>query len=96
MPGIVSLFCDEGSELLPETEIPFSGIVPIDLACPAGGNMSVPEEQQIDKDNKIPCHGSITEFMPETENLESSLKLEKNPRFTLVKRKTRVHCKKTM
>ncbi|KAJ0019970.1 hypothetical protein Pint_31839 [Pistacia integerrima] len=96
LEGIVSLFCDEGSELLPETEIPFSGIVPIDLACPAGGNMSVPEEQQIDKDNKIPCHGSITEFMPETENLESSLRLEKNPRFTLVKRKTRVHCKKTM
>ncbi|KAJ0074579.1 hypothetical protein Patl1_37528 [Pistacia atlantica] len=36
LEGIVSLFCDEGSELLPETEIPFSGIVPIDLACPAG------------------------------------------------------------
>ncbi|KAJ0021407.1 hypothetical protein Pint_31855 [Pistacia integerrima] len=96
LEGIVSLFCDALSELLLETEIPFSGIVPIDLACPAGGNMSVPEEQQIDKDNKIPCHGSITEFMPETENLESSLRLDKNPRFTLVKRKTGVHCKKTM
>ncbi|KAJ0074570.1 hypothetical protein Patl1_37623 [Pistacia atlantica] len=78
LEGIVSLFCDERSELLPETEIPFSGIVPIDLACPAGGNMSVPEEQQIDKDNKIPCHVSITEFMPEAENLESSLRLGKN------------------
>ncbi|KAJ0021404.1 hypothetical protein Pint_31859 [Pistacia integerrima] len=39
LEGIISLFCDEGSELLPETEIPFSGIVPIDLACPAGGGV---------------------------------------------------------
>ncbi|XP_044504799.1 FHA domain-containing protein PS1-like isoform X3 [Mangifera indica] len=74
LEGTASLFQDERSELTPETQIPFSGTVAIDSACLVRSNMSVPEEQIIDKENQIPCHGSVIEFIPETENSVSSLR----------------------
>ncbi|XP_044476135.1 FHA domain-containing protein PS1-like isoform X2 [Mangifera indica] len=77
LEGIASLFCDERSELILETEIPFSETLPIDMACPVGGNMSVPEEQHFDKHDQIQCHDSMTEFIPATENSESSKRSEK-------------------
>lgn len=76
LEGIVSLFTDENPELIQMKEIPSSGGESVDLSLPAGGNISVSNEQQLDKDNQITCLDAVTDFILEKENSDWLLRRE--------------------
>lgn len=84
LDGICSLFSDETSELIPKREIPSSGIESVDLSLPVEDNFSVSEEQQLGKENQIPWHNSVKDYISEIENPDGLLRVSKeNPNVVL-------------